>query len=133
KPKLVPPNVEAFQLGRAHVQEKLKPIGLQLSRADAVGDRIFVEGNAAAALGAVYGGATGCAWYPITPSTSLAEAFTGYCEDRGGDAESGRGKYALRQAEDEIASIGIVVGAGWNGSRAFPCTSGPGISLMTEF
>src|SRR6202007_1346715 len=97
KPKLVPPNVEAFQLGRAHVQEKLKPIGLQLSRADAVGDRIFVEGNAAAALGAVYGGATVCAWYPITPSTSLAEAFTGWCAKYRKEPETGRSRYAIVQ------------------------------------
>jgi len=133
KPKLVPPNVEAFQMGRAHVAEKLKPIGLQLSRADAVGDRIFVEGNAAAALGAVYGGATVCAWYPITPSTSLAEAFTGYCKKLRTDPETKEARYAIVQAEDEIASIGIVVGAGWNGARAFTCTSGPGVSLMQEF
>ena len=105
---------------------------MQLKRADAVGDRIFVEGNDAAALGAVYGGATVCAWYPITPSTSLAEAFTGYCEDLRTEAD-GTKRYAIVQAEDEIASIGIVVGAGWNGARAFTCTSGPGISLMNEF
>jgi 2-oxoglutarate ferredoxin oxidoreductase subunit alpha len=102
-------------------------------KADKVGDRIFVEGNAAAALGAVYGGATVCAWYPITPSTSLAEAFTGYCEDLRNEPETGKARYAIVQAEDEIASIGIVVGAGWNGCRAFTATSGPGISLMTEF
>jgi 2-oxoglutarate ferredoxin oxidoreductase subunit alpha len=133
KPKLVPPNIEAFQLGRAHVQEKLKPIGLQVKRADTVGDRIFVEGNAAAALGAVYGGATVCAWYPITPSTSLAEAFMGYCKKLRTDPETGEARHAIVQAEDEIASIGIVVGAGWNGARAFTCTSGPGVSLMQEF
>jgi 2-oxoglutarate ferredoxin oxidoreductase subunit alpha len=84
-------------------------------------------------LGAVYGGATVCAWYPITPSTSVAEAFQGYCEDYRVDADSGKGRYAIVQAEDEIASIGMVVGAGWNGARAFTCTSGPGISLMQEF
>ncbi|MBS0297567.1 MAG: 2-oxoacid:acceptor oxidoreductase subunit alpha [Proteobacteria bacterium] len=133
KPKLVPPNVEAFQMGRAHVLEQMKPIGLQLKRADKVGDRIFVEGNAAAALGAVYGGATVCAWYPITPSTSLAEAFTGYCKKLRTDPETKAARYAIVQAEDEIASIGIVVGAGWNGARAFTCTSGPGVSLMQEF
>src|SRR6202012_4094811 len=98
-----------------------------------VGDRIYVEGNAAAALGAVYGGATVCAWYPITPSTSLAEAFTGYCEKYRTDPATGKARYAIVQAEDEIASIGIVVGAGWNGARAFTCTSGPGVSLMQEF
>ena len=98
----------------------------KVRRADAVGDRIFIEGNTAAALGAVYGGATVCAWYPITPSTSLAEAFTRYCKTlprRPGDRQN---KFAIVQAEDEIASIGMVIGAGWNGARAFTCTSGPG-------
>lgn len=132
KPKLIPANLAAFNLGRDWAQKHLKPIGLQLQKSDAVGNRIFVEGNAAAALGAVYGGATVCAWYPITPSTSLAEAFTGYCEDFR-VAEDGSNKFAIVQCEDEIASIGVVVGAGWNGARAFTCTSGPGISLMNEF
>ena len=103
-----------------------------MRRADKVGDRIYVEGNNAAALGAVYGGATVCAWYPITPSTSLAEAFAEHCEALRTD-EDGKNRFAIVQAEDEIASIGIVVGAGWNGARAFTTTSGPGISLMTEF
>jgi 2-oxoglutarate ferredoxin oxidoreductase subunit alpha len=132
KPKLIPANVAAFNLGRDWAAKNLQPLGLQLRHADAVGDRIFVEGNNAAALGAVYGGATVCAWYPITPSTSLAEAFMGYCEDLRTN-EDGSTNYAIVQAEDEIASIGIVVGAGWNGARAFTCTSGPGISLMNEF
>jgi 2-oxoglutarate ferredoxin oxidoreductase subunit alpha len=132
KPKLIPANLAAFNLGRDWAQKHLKPIGLQLQQSDAVGNRIFVEGNAAAALGAVYGGATVCAWYPITPSTSLAEGFTGYCEDFRTN-EDGTKNYAIVQCEDEIASIGVVVGAGWNGARAFTCTSGPGISLMNEF
>jgi 2-oxoglutarate ferredoxin oxidoreductase subunit alpha len=132
KPKLIGANLQAFELGRTWAAKHLKPIGLQLRRADKVGDRIFVEGNSAAALGAVYGGATVCAWYPITPSTSLAEAFTGYCQELRTGAD-GAANYAIVQAEDEIASIGIVVGAGWNGARAFTCTSGPGISLMNEF
>ncbi|MGZ5907373.1 MAG: 2-oxoacid:acceptor oxidoreductase subunit alpha [Reyranella sp.] len=130
--KLIDANFEALHMGVAYVHEHLQPIRLQVRKADKVGDRIYVEGNAASALGAVYGGATVCAWYPITPSTSLAEAFTGYCEDLRTDAD-GKARYAIVQAEDEIASIGIVVGAGWNGARAFTCTSGPGISLMTEF
>jgi 2-oxoglutarate ferredoxin oxidoreductase subunit alpha len=130
--KLIDANIEALHMGAAYVQEHLEPIRLQVRKADMVGDRIYVEGNAASALGAVYGGATVCAWYPITPSTSLAEAFTGYCEDLRTDPD-GKARYAIVQAEDEIASIGIVVGAGWNGARAFTCTSGPGISLMTEF
>jgi 2-oxoglutarate ferredoxin oxidoreductase subunit alpha len=131
--KLIAANVEALHMGVDYVKANLEPIRLQVRRADKVGDRIYVEGNSAAALGAVYGGATVCAWYPITPSTSLAEAFTGYCQDLRTDPESGKARYAIVQAEDEIASIGIVVGAGWNGARAFTCTSGPGVSLMTEF
>jgi 2-oxoglutarate ferredoxin oxidoreductase subunit alpha len=130
--KLIDANVEALHMGVAYVKEHIAPLRLQVRKADKVGDRIYVEGNAASALGAVYGGATVCAWYPITPSTSLAEAFTGYCEDLRTDLD-GKARYAIVQAEDEIASIGIVVGAGWNGARAFTCTSGPGISLMTEF
>jgi 2-oxoglutarate ferredoxin oxidoreductase subunit alpha len=102
-------------------------------RADAVGERIFVDGNSAAALGCVYGGATVCAWYPITPSSSCAEAFQSYCQKLRVDKATGRNLYAIVQAEDEIASIGMVVGAGWNGARAFTTTSGPGVSLMTEF
>ena len=133
KPALIPANIEAMSIGFNHAKANLKPLGLQLKRADAVGDRIFVDGNTAAALGAVYGGATVCAWYPITPSTSLAEAFTDYCGKLRHDPETKEARYAIVQAEDEIASIGIVVGAGWNGSRAFTCTSGPGVSLMQEF
>ena len=133
KEKLLKPNIEALHLGRNWVMEHLPhPIGLRVRKADAVGDRIFVEGNAAAALGCVYGGATVCAWYPITPSSSLAEAFAKYCQKYRVDAE-GNAKFAIIQAEDEIASIGMVTGAGWNGARAFTATSGPGISLMNEF
>ena len=98
-----------------------------------MGDRIFIEGNAAAALGAVYGGATVCAWYPITPSSSLAEAFTRYCNRYRVDPQTKQNKFAIVQAEDELASIGMVIGAAWNGARAFTATSGPGISLMQEF
>ncbi|MCF8506345.1 MAG: 2-oxoacid:acceptor oxidoreductase subunit alpha [Caulobacter sp.] len=133
KPALIPANIEAMGIGFNHAKANLKPLGLQLKRADAVGDRIFVDGNTAAALGAVYGGATVCAWYPITPSTSVAEGFIDYCKKLRHDPETGEARYAIVQAEDEIASIGIVVGAGWNGSRAFTCTSGPGVSLMQEF
>ncbi len=133
KERLIAANVAALHMGRDYVAQNLSPLRLRVRRADRVGDRIFVEGNAAAALGAVYGGATVCAWYPITPSTSLAEAFTGYCEDLRTDPETGKARYAIVQAEDEIASIGVVVGAGWNGARAFTATSGPGVSLMTEF
>ncbi|MEO8811344.1 MAG: 2-oxoacid:acceptor oxidoreductase subunit alpha [Caulobacteraceae bacterium] len=133
KARLIKPNLEALAMGRDAALEALTPIGLKVRRADAVGDRIYVEGNSAAALGAVYGGATVCAWYPITPSTSLAEAFMAYCKTYRTDPTTGAARYAIVQAEDEIASIGVVVGAGWNGARAFTCTSGPGISLMQEF
>ncbi len=133
KERLIKPNLEALAMGRKAALDAFGPLGLQVRRSDSVGDRIYVEGNAAAALGAVYGGATVCAWYPITPSTSVAEAFMAYCKDYRTDPETGGARHAIVQAEDEIASIGIVVGAGWNGARAFTCTSGPGISLMQEF
>lgn len=133
KDRLIAANVAALHMGRDYVTENLSPLRLRVRRADKVGDRIYVDGNAAAALGAVYGGASVCAWYPITPSTSLAEAFTGYCEDLRIEPGTDKARYAIVQAEDEIASIGIVIGAGWNGARAFTATSGPGISLMTEF
>jgi 2-oxoglutarate ferredoxin oxidoreductase subunit alpha len=132
KDKLIEPNLKAYELGYNYAKAHLAPIGLKIKRADKVGDRIFVEGNDAAALGAVYGGATFCAWYPITPSTSLAESFQKYCTQLRKDAD-GKSRFAIVQAEDEIASIGMVMGAGWAGSRAFTCTSGPGISLMNEF
>src|SRR5262249_56151267 len=109
------------------------PIGLRVKRADAVGERIFIEGNSAAALGAVYGGATVCAWYPITPSSSLAEAFIRHCNRLRVERTNKQNKFAVVQAEDELASIGIVIGASWNGARAFTATSGPGISLIQEF
>ncbi|QUD87147.1 2-oxoacid:acceptor oxidoreductase subunit alpha [Phenylobacterium montanum] len=133
KPKLVAANIEAMNLGRDWVLAHLEPVGLKVRRADTVGDRIYVDGNTAAGLGAVYGGASVCAWYPITPSTSLAEAFTDYCHQFRMDPETGKARFAIVQAEDEIASIGVVIGAGWNGARAFTCTSGPGVSLMQEF
>ena len=104
-----------------------------MKRADAVGNRITIDGNDAAALGAVYGGATVAAWYPITPSTALAEAFTKHCRRFRVEPETGLNRYVIVQAEDEIAAIGMVIGAAWNGARAFTATSGPGISLMQEF
>ena len=134
KTKLLQPNLDAFMMGLHHGREYFDDaLGVRIERRDAVGKRIFIEGNAAAALGCVYGGATVCAWYPITPSSSLAEAFQKYCSRLRVDKQSGKNKFAIVQAEDEIASIGIVVGAGWNGARAFTATSGPGVSLMTEF
>ncbi|HET6234861.1 MAG TPA: 2-oxoacid:acceptor oxidoreductase subunit alpha, partial [Acetobacteraceae bacterium] len=132
--KLIAANVQALHMGRDYALANLDcPIGLRLRHSDAVGDRIFIEGNAAAALGAVYGGATVCAWYPITPSSSLAEAFTRYCNRYRIDPETKQHRFAIIQAEDELASIGMVIGAAWNGARAFTATSGPGISLMQEF
>jgi len=134
KEKLLKPNLNALQLGYDYARENLAgATGLKAQRAEAVGDNIFVDGNSAAALGCVYGGASVCAWYPITPSSSVAEAFQRYCAKLRVETDSGKHKYAIVQAEDELASIGIVVGAGWNGARAFTATSGPGVSLMTEF
>lgn len=134
KDKLIAPNIHALHLGRDYAKANFAcPIGLRLKRTDKVGDRILIEGNAAAALGAVYGGATVCAWYPITPSSSLAEGFAKYCSKFRHDPETKQARYAIVQAEDEIASIGMVIGASWNGARAFTATSGPGISLMQEF
>ena len=134
KDKLMAPNVDAFRKGFDYAAEHLQDaLGLKVIRSFNVGDRIFMEGNAAAALGAVYGGASVCAWYPITPSSSVAEAFQRYCARLRTDPETGHARYAIVQAEDELASIGMVVGAGWNGARAFTATSGPGVSLMTEF
>jgi 2-oxoglutarate ferredoxin oxidoreductase subunit alpha len=134
KDKLIAPNIEALRLGRDYATANFScPIGLRLRHCDKVGNRISIDGNSAAALGAVYGGATVCAWYPITPSTSLAEAFQRYCKRYRQEPETGANRYAIIQAEDELASIGMVVGAAWNGARAFTATSGPGISLMTEF
>src|SRR5687767_1514603 len=134
KEKLLKPNLNALQLGLNYAREHLKDaLGLKARRAYAVNDSIFIEGNAAAALGMVYGGATVCAWYPITPSSSLAEAFQSYCSKLRVDPVTKKNKFAIVQAEDELASIGIVTGAGWNGARAFTATAGPGISLMSEF
>ena len=134
KEALLKPNVHAMHMGRVYAQNNLDyPLGILVKRANAVGERIFIEGNSAAALGCVYGGATVAAWYPITPSSSLAEAFTRHCRKFRTDAATGKSRYAIIQAEDELASIGIVIGAAWNGARSFTCTSGPGISLMQEF
>ncbi|HEY7658881.1 MAG TPA: 2-oxoacid:acceptor oxidoreductase subunit alpha [Burkholderiales bacterium] len=134
KEALLQSNIKALRLGREYALQHLAcPIGLRVRRANNVGSRIFVDGNSAAALGAVYGGATVCAWYPITPSSSLAEAFIRHCQKLRVDPATGRNRYAIIQAEDELASVGIAIGAGWNGARSFTCTSGPGISLMQEF
>ncbi|HEX3754741.1 MAG TPA: 2-oxoacid:acceptor oxidoreductase family protein, partial [Rhizomicrobium sp.] len=134
KDALIAPNHEALRMGHDYAQEQLPGVcGLKIEKADAVGDRIFVNGNDAAALGCVYGGATVAAWYPITPSTSVAEAFGKHCRKYRVDPQTKKNKFAIVQSEDEISAIGTVVGAGWNGARAFTTTSGPGISLMQEF
>ena len=134
KTKLITMNGTALRLGYDYAEKNLKgACGLKVTHSDKVGERIFIAGNDAAGLGAVYGGATVCAWYPITPSTSLAEAFTAHCRKFRVDPVTGQNKFAIVQAEDEIAAIGMVLGAGWNGARSFTATSGPGISLMQEF
>ncbi|MDE2358073.1 MAG: 2-oxoacid:acceptor oxidoreductase family protein, partial [Betaproteobacteria bacterium] len=134
KEALLDSNRKALALGREHALASFDcPLGLRVERRDRVGSRIFVDGNSAAALGALYGGATVAAWYPITPSSSLAESFAKWCGKFRTDPATGRRRYAIVQAEDELASIGIVIGAAWNGARAFTATSGPGISLMQEF
>jgi 2-oxoglutarate ferredoxin oxidoreductase subunit alpha len=134
KDKLIAPNVRALHMGRDYAKANLEGrLNLKIRRADKVGKRIFIDGNNAAALGAIYGGATVCAWYPITPSSSLAEAFGRHGRRYRVDKATGKARYASIQAEDELSSIGMVIGAGWNGARAFTATSGPGISLMQEF
>jgi 2-oxoglutarate ferredoxin oxidoreductase subunit alpha len=134
KDKLIAANVQALKLGYDEAKATLPcPIGLTVERSDGVGERIFINGNDACGLGAVYGGATVAAWYPITPSTSVIEAFGNHCRKYRIDPDNGMARYAIVQAEDELASIGMVIGASWNGARAFTATSGPGISLMQEF
>ena len=134
KDKLIDGNRQAARIGYDYARQHFaSSIGLKVKRSDGVGERVFIDGNSAAGLGAVYGGATVAAWYPITPSTSVIEGFTSYCRKYRTDPQSGEARYAIVQAEDELASIGMVIGAGWNGARAFTATSGPGISLMQEF
>ncbi|HMI95625.1 MAG TPA: 2-oxoacid:acceptor oxidoreductase subunit alpha [Micropepsaceae bacterium] len=134
KQQLLESNIQAVRMGHTYARENLAGIcALKVAKSDAVGNRIFINGNDAAALGCVFGGATVAAWYPITPSTSLAEAFMKYCRKLRVDPETKKNKFAIIQAEDEISAIGAVIGASWNGARAFTATSGPGISLMQEF
>ncbi|MCZ6617870.1 MAG: 2-oxoacid:acceptor oxidoreductase subunit alpha [Gammaproteobacteria bacterium] len=134
KDALIQPNIHALEIGRQYARDYLPcPLPIQVRRSTAVGERILIDGNTAGALGVLYGGATVCAWYPITPSTSVAEAFEKYALQLRVDPDSGERKFAFIQAEDELSAIGIVIGAAWNGARAFTATSGPGISLMTEF
>jgi 2-oxoglutarate ferredoxin oxidoreductase subunit alpha len=134
KPKLAEPNIKALELGYEYAKEHHPgACGLSVRKSDKLGDDILMDGNSAFALGAVYAGATVTGWYPITPSTSVVEAFERYTKKFRTEEDTGRHKVAIIQAEDELAAIGIVVGASWNGARAFTATSGPGISLMSEF
>ena len=134
KEKLIQPNYEALEKGYEVAQELPNcPIAYRLERRDKVGNKILMDGNEACGLGAVYGGASVSAWYPITPSTSVIDSFTKYCRKLRTDPETGKKNYAIVQAEDELAAIGMVIGAAWNGARSFTATSGPGFSLMNEF
>jgi 2-oxoglutarate ferredoxin oxidoreductase subunit alpha len=134
KEKLIEPNIKALNIGVDYVREHFEcPLDLRVERRDALGDKILYSGNSACALGAIYAGATVAAWYPITPSTSVVDAFAKYAAKYRVDAETGKNNYAIVQAEDELAAIGMVMGASWNGARAFTATSGPGVSLMNEF
>jgi len=134
KEKLIAPNVHALELGYQYAKANFEcPLPIRVERSDKVGDGILMDGNTACALGAIYGGATVAAWYPITPSTSVIDAFDKYARRLRIDPGTGKKNYAIVQAEDELAAIGMVVGAGWNGARTFTATSGPGLSLMSEF
>ena len=136
KRALLDANFRAIRLGFDYAKANYDcplPFHLERMGGDKTKDSILIDGNAAGALGAVFAGATVGAWYPITPSTSLMEAFKEYCERFRVDPTTGERKYALIQAEDELAAAGMVIGAGWAGARAFTSTAGPGISLMSEF
>jgi 2-oxoglutarate ferredoxin oxidoreductase subunit alpha len=134
KPKLLDSNTKALRLGYDYVKAHLEsPLPLKVEHMDKTRGHIMIDGNTAAALGCVYAGATVGAWYPITPSTSLMDAFKSFCERYRVDAATGERNFAVLQAEDELAAVGMVLGASWNGARAFTPTSGPGVSLMNEF
>ncbi len=134
KEKLVAMNIKALNLGIEYIHSNYAyPLDIRLERRDLIGDKILIDGNSACGLGAVYGGATVVAWYPITPSTSVVEGFESYAKKLRIDKETGKHNYAIVQAEDELAAIGMVIGANWNGARSFTATSGPGLSLMNEF
>ena len=134
KEKLIAPNVKALEMGFDYAKKNLvDACNIKVNKKNLTDGMILTNGNNAGGLGCVYGGATVCAWYPITPSTSLAESYKKYCDQFRVDEKTGKNKFAFVQAEDELASIGMAIGANWNGARAFTATSGPGISLMTEF
>ena len=132
KAHLVDSNLQAIHLGYDYAKQHFNcPLPARVEKMDAAGDSIIIDGNTAAGLGCVYAGATVGAWYPITPSTSLMDAYKRFCQQYRMDGD--RKKFCIVQAEDELAAIGVVLGASWNGARAFTPTSGPGISLMNEF
>ncbi|MDP4810384.1 MAG: 2-oxoacid:acceptor oxidoreductase subunit alpha [Saprospiraceae bacterium] len=134
KEKLIAPNLNALKLGSDFIKANYRgTFDLKVERRDLLKDAIMTDGNSACGLGAIYGGATFAAWYPITPSTSVVEAFMEYADEFREEKETGKRKVAIIQAEDELAAIGMVIGANWNGARAFTATSGPGLSLMNEF
>ena len=134
KPQLVESNMKAIQLGYDYARANFTcPLPMHVAPLEQTAGHIMIDGNTAAALGCVFAGATVAAWYPITPSTSLMDAFKMFCDRMRVDKQTGRRNFAFIQAEDELAAIGMVIGAMWNGARAFTATSGPGISLMNEF
>src|SRR5437762_3211945 len=132
-----PPQVDlvvALNLGYDHAKKTFQcPLPIRLERMNATRDQVLLDGNTAAALGCLYAGATVGAWYPITPATSLMEAFSGLCKRYRVDPNTKRNNYCILQAEDELSAAGITIGAGWAGARSFTSTAGPGISLMSEF
>ena len=134
KPALVESNMKAIEIGYRYAKEKFDcPLPIRIERMNATAGHVMIDGNTAAALGCLYAGATVGAWYPITPSTSLMDAFRSLCARHRVDPKTGKRDFVVVQAEDELAAIGVVIGASWNGVRAFTPTSGPGISLMQEF
>jgi 2-oxoglutarate/2-oxoacid ferredoxin oxidoreductase subunit alpha len=133
KKALMDSNHKALRLGYDYAVQHLDcPLPIRLQKMNATADSILVDGNTATALGCLYAGATVAAWYPITPATSVMDAFKQFCERYRKDAETGKRNFCILQAEDELAAIGMVIGAAWNGARAFTSTAGPGISLMSE-
>lgn len=134
KPKNVESNFLTLDLGYNYIKDHFRaPISIKVQKKKPFENKIIIDGNTATALGLIYGGATVCAWYPITPSTSVASAFEKYAKKLRVDGDTGKNKVAIVQAEDELSAIGMVIGATWNGARAFTATSGPGVSLMNEF
>ncbi len=134
KEKLIEPNIKALEIGHKYAEENFKDLcGIKVKKSNKTEGLILTSGNDAAGLGCVYGGATVCAWYPITPSTSLAESFEKYSEKFRVEIGTEKNKFAFIQAEDELAAMGMTIGANWNGARGFTATSGPGVSLMSEF